>query len=240
MKNLLCALVCLIPLVGVAGNDISKVNQSVRVEAGQTAGDVSSVNGSIQIEDGATADGVETVNGSVSIGDRTTAGEVRTVNGGVRVGEQSKIADIESVNGRLQIGAGTQVGSGVSAVNGTISLAKATTVGGRVENVNGKISLEAAHVAGGIGTTNGDIDVGAGSKVEGGILVDKPRGRNWSGSKHRTPIIVIGPDAVVEGDLKFEQPVQLYVSDRARIGTVTGATAIRFTGDRPDLSAVEK
>ena len=85
-----------------------------------------------------------------------------------------------------------------------------------------------------IGTTNGDIDIGAGSRIEGGILVDKPRGSNWFGKKRRPPTVVIGPDAVVEGTLRFEQPVDLYVSNRARIGPVSGATAIPFTGDTPD------
>jgi hypothetical protein len=38
---------------------------------------------------------------------------------------------------------------------------------------------------------------------------------------------------VIGGSLKFERPVKLYVSDRARIGPVEGATAISFSGQRP-------
>jgi hypothetical protein len=37
----------------------------------------------------------------------------------------------------------------------------------------------------------------------------------------------------VKGELKFERKVRLYVSDRATIGTVTGATPVPFTGDNP-------
>jgi hypothetical protein len=33
--------------------------------------------------------------------------------------------------------------------------------------------------------------------------------------------------------LRFEREVQLYVSDRATIGTVSGATPIPFSGDKP-------
>ena len=43
-----------------SGEDISKVNRSIHVEAGKAAGDVSTVNGSIQIDDDARADDVET------------------------------------------------------------------------------------------------------------------------------------------------------------------------------------
>jgi hypothetical protein len=47
------------------------------------------------------------------------------------------------------------------------------------------------------------------------------------------PRIVIGPGASVQGDLRFERSVQLYVSDKATIGSVTGATPIPFSGDAP-------
>ena len=35
------------------------------------------------------------------------------------------------------------------------------------------------------------------------------------------------------GPLVFEQEVRLYVSDRATVGPITGATAIRYSGARP-------
>ena len=45
--------------------------------------------------------------------------------------------------------------------------------------------------------------------------------------------IVIGPGATVNGELRFEREVNLYVSNRASVGSVTGATAIPFSGDLP-------
>lgn len=236
--KLFYALLCLLPLAAFADGDISKVNKSIRVESGQTAGDVQSVNGSVTIEDTATAEDVETVNGSITIGDRATVRKVNTVNGGIRVGQGSKAVSIETVNGTLRVGEGAQISQDVTAVNGSISLEKNADVSGRLENVNGRMTLDAAHVGRGIETTNGDIEVGSGSRVEGGILVEKPNGHGWfNNSNRRIPKITIGPNAVVEGELQFKQPVELYVSDTARIGKVTGATPVKFSGERPDRSA---
>jgi hypothetical protein len=81
-------------------------------------------------------------------------------------------------------------------------------------------------------TINGGMDIGGASHVEGGILVEKPSGELIQMS-HDVPRIVIGPGATVQGDLRFERTVQLYVSDKATIGAVTGATPIPFSGDAP-------
>lgn len=226
-------------LAGAAGNDISKVNGSVRVEAGEVAGDVETVNGSIRIEAGSTAAAVETVNGSIEVGDHATVTTLNTVNGGIRVGEQARAASIETVNGTLKLGAGSQISGPVSSTNGAMLLSKGAEVRGKLSNVNGRIVLESAHVSGGLETVNGDITLGAGSRVEGGILVQKPSFSlfNWN---RRSPKIVIGPDVVVAGPLKFEQPVELHVSNRAKIGPVSGAKAVPFSGDDPDDQKVER
>jgi len=105
-------------------------------------------------------------------------------------------------------------------------------VSGKVSNVNGGIALTAAHVGGGIETTSGDIDVGANSHVDGGILVNQDNSWFHFGVS-RDPRIVIGPHAVVQGDLVFKRTVQLYVSDSATVGKIDGAKPIKFTGDKP-------
>jgi hypothetical protein len=61
--------------------------------------------------------------------------------------------------------------------------------------------------------------------------VEKSSG--WFNSNSRAPRIVIGPGAAVQGTLRFERDVRLYVSDKATIGPVTGAAVVRFTGDNP-------
>ena len=47
------------------------------------------------------------------------------------------------------------------------------------------------------------------------------------------PRIVVGPGSRVGGTLNFERKVSLYVSDRATIGPVQGATAVKYSGERP-------
>jgi hypothetical protein len=119
---------------------------------------------------------------------------------------------VETVNGSIFVDEGGRVGKGVATVNGGIGLVR-SEVGGNVE------------------TVTGDVTIGIGTHVRGGLKVSKPS-VNWlpvSFSK-RTPKIVIGPGAVVEGDLVFEHEVKLYVHETARIGNVTGATAVRYSG----------
>jgi hypothetical protein len=195
------------------GIDVDKVNGSIHIEGDQQAGDLSTVNGSIRIDSGGSAEEVSTVNGGIDIGDRVTVDSIETVNGGI------------------DIGAGARVAHTVEAVNGHIDLAQGAEIGGKASNVNGRISLDAAHIGGGIETVSGDIDIGANSRVEGGILVEKPHGFSWG--RNKNPRIVIGPNAVVEGTLEFQRDVDLYISDTARVGTIVGATPNRFSGDHP-------
>ncbi len=195
------------------GIDVDKVNGSIRIESGQQAGDLSTVNGSIHVADGA------------------SAAKVSTVNGGIDLGDHVNVDSLDTVNGGLQLGAGAKVAKTITAVNGSVRLGKGADVSGRVSNVNGRYTLDAAHVGGGIETVSGDIEIGADSRVEGGIVVDKPHG--WSWGQSRNPRIVIGPRAVVTGTLEFRREVDLFVSDSAKIGTVTGAKAQKFSGDHP-------
>lgn len=195
----------------LAQQDVSKVNGSVSADAGQAYGDLETVNGSVSIAAGATVEDASTVNGSITVGDKAQAASLETVNGAIRIGKD------------------VQVRKDVETVNGSIFTDRATTIGGNVDTVNGAIGLVGTQLASGIETVNGDITVGIGSHVKGGIKVEKPRG--WSMKPRRDPRIIIGPNAVVEGPLVFERPVTLYVHTSARIGAVTGATAKPFSTD---------
>lgn len=211
---ILAALTFTVPAMAMAGDaDIDKINGTAHVDAGQRAGDVSTVNGAVRIGAGATVQEADTVNGSIELGDRAQAKSLETVNGTITMGKASRVrGEVSTVNGSMQLGEGADVG-------------------GKLENVNGTITLDAAHVAGGIETVGGDITVGANSHVEGGILVDKVHG--WFSRNNRTPTVVIGPHAVVTGTLEFRREVALKVSDSAQIGTVKGATAVKFSGATP-------
>jgi cytoskeletal protein CcmA (bactofilin family) len=192
----------------------SRVNGSVHVPAGRAAGPADTVNGGIDIDADAAVTSAKTVNGHIALGAHATADSLTTVNGDINVG------------------AGAHVSGALDSVNGGIILGDGALVGGSLENVNGSIRLAAARVDGGITTVNGNIDIRGGSRVERGIHVQKVD----PGLLHfdsRVPRIVIGPGASVSGELRFEREVKLYVSDRATVGTITGATAIPFSGDSP-------
>jgi len=196
----------------LAQQEISKVNGSITADAGQTYGDLDTVNGSIRIGEGATTEDASTVNGSINIGDKAVADSLETVNGSIRAGKD------------------VNVRNDVETVNGSIFIDRGGVVGGDVETVNGAIGIVSTQVGGSIKTVRGDVTVGVGSKVRGGLRVEKSTGFFNTDNK-KPPRIVIGPHAEVNGPLVFERPVVLYVHTSAKIGPVTGATATPFSTD---------
>lgn len=199
---------------GAHGDDMSRVMGSISVGAGEHAGDLSTVNGSIHVGANAAVGSAHTVNGSIALDQHATAASLTTVNGSVR------LADAARVTGSAH------------TVNGSMSLADGAGIAARLSNVNGVIRLAAAHVGGDIETVTGDVGIGANARVDGGIHVHRESGSSEYRSRGLQRI-EIGPGAVVKGTLRFDRPVKLYVSDRATIGQVEGATPIRFPGDRP-------
>ncbi|MDY6947311.1 MAG: hypothetical protein SXG53_16500 [Pseudomonadota bacterium] len=232
MKNALTAfalgsvLVWASPALWADGENISKINGSIRVDSNRQVGSVETVNGSIRLADSVTARDLETVSGSIEIGRDSSVGSVDTVNGNVTLDDGAKAESVELVNGRLRLKERAHVRNDVTSVNGSITLDKGAEVGGHVANVNGDITLDHARVGNGIKTTNSDIDIGAGSRVDGGILVEKPNSGFFSHNK-RKPRITIGPDATVNGTLKFEREVELRISAAAKVGKIVGATPIK-------------
>lgn len=214
----LIALAALIALPACSDSDngdgSTKVNGSVHVAAGKPPAAATTVNGSVHIDDNAAVTNASTVNGSVHLGEHATA------------------KSLQSVNGSITLGAGAHLSGDASSVNGELSLAEGAEILGSLSNVNGKITLTSAHVGAGIKTVNGSIVITGPSHVEGGIVVERP-GTQLIQLTHEVPRIVIGPGATVQGELRFEREVQLYVSDKATIGKVTGATPISFSGDSP-------
>ena len=196
-----------------------------------TASGASTVNGSVQVPANLHSGTVSTVNGSIHVGDNATVASASTVNGGIDLGAHASADSLSTVNGGVTLDSSARVAKGVTTVNGGLTLKNGADVGGLAGNVNGSIVLTGAHVAGGLHTVSGDIAVNDGSHVEGGIRVEKSGGFfNWN---PRKPRIVIGPNSVVQGDLRFERDVDLYVSDKATTGPIIGATPVRFSGDKP-------
>ena len=105
-----------------------------------------------------------------------------------------------------------------------------------VSNVNGEIQLSAAEVGGNLSTVSGDVWLNDGSTVKGDLIVEKNSGWSW-GSNKRKPKIVIGPGSKVGGEIVLEREVELYISESAEVGGVSGKMsmddAVRFSGDKP-------
>jgi hypothetical protein len=189
------------------------------------------VNGSVHIAAGAAPTSAATVNGKIRIDDNAAVTEANTVNGGIILGSHATADELNAVNGDITLEANSHVAKGVATVNGAVTLRDGAEVLGSVGNVNGKIELAAAHVGGGLKTVNGNISIFGASHVEGGILVQKTGSIIRFGND--LPRIEIGPGVTIQGDLRFEREVKLYVSDRATIGPVTGTTPITFSGNTP-------
>jgi hypothetical protein len=205
---------------------------NVSVKSGEQVSDLSTVNGGVLVQENASVRKVHTVNGAIELESSSSAKSLESVNGGILVGDNAEIADhVATVNGGVALGKDTHVAGAVLAVNGTVALDDGTEVNGRIASVRGRIKLAAAHVCGGLKTETGDILVGANARVEGGILVKKSR--TPTDGVAPVPLVVIGPGAVVEGPIRFEHEVKLFVSETAQIGPVEGAVPMTFSGEKP-------
>ena len=197
------------------------------------ANSIDHVNGSITAEAGHSYEDLSTVNGGISIEKGVHAGEVSTVNGGISLDDAVQVKSLDTVNGGIHAGENCTIEKDASTVNGGIRITFHSHVGGDVATVNGGITVQQTEVGGKVHTVNGDITIGAQSIVHGGILVDKPHGFGIHWGKESKPRIVIGPNAVVEGELRFDREVELFVHPTAKIGKVIGATAQSYTDKLP-------
>ena len=195
-------------------------------------GGTNRVNGSIHVVAGQQNGNVDTVNGAISIDEKATFGAADTVNGDIFIGAHATGTSAKTVNGNITLDSGARISGEIASVNGLLTLHDGADVMGPLGNINGGISLTNAHAAQGVVTVNGDISILGTSKVEGGLRVKTLSVGVLSYDKSE-PRIIIGPGAAVQGELKFERKVKLYVSDKATIGPVSGATPIAFSGDTP-------
>ncbi len=122
-------------------------------------------------------------------------------------------------------------------INGKITLETGTTVADDVSNINGEFRINGADIGGDLSTISGDVWLGEGSVLQGDLVVEKPGGWGWGNGNKRKPRIVIGPGATVVGNIELEREVELFISDSAEVGGVTGEMsmddAVRFSGETP-------
>jgi DUF4097 and DUF4098 domain-containing protein YvlB len=224
--------------------DVTSFNRNVEVDGSQYPSDLSTTNGEIYVDSGQKAGRVSAVNGRIHIGSDTTVGQVTTVNGGVTVGTGATAQSLHTVNGSISVGPGTHIKGEVRTVNGGFNLAQGVDIAGDLSNFNGRMRLVGVHIGGSVQTHNGDVYVGSGSRIDGGLRVEAFKFNygldNWftrlifgeyNRADQHVPTIIIAPGAVVSGTLHFERDVNLYVSSRAKIGPVEGATASAYSGD---------
>jgi hypothetical protein len=72
--------------------------------------------------------------------------------------------------------------------------------------------------------------------LRGDLIVEKPGGWGWSNNK-RKPKVIIGPNSKVLGNIVLEREVELYISNSAEVGGVSGEMSLddveRFSGNTP-------
>ncbi len=216
----------------------SNTNRSITIGDGIEADGHSTVNGSISVGRAAVINGsLETVNGAITLSDDTRARDVETVNGSIRLGSGVTVDDVSSVNGSIRLAENVSASGAVSVVNGRITTAAGSRIARSVSNVNGEIYLEGTEIGGDLTTVNGDVTLTANSVLNGNLTVEEPSGWNWSFKERRKPRVVIGPGSRVVGRIQLEREVELFISDTASVGGVTGKLslddAVRFSGERP-------
>jgi len=205
---------------------------SLAAGCGKGNTDTVTIDGSTHVTAAQPNGNVATVNGAISIDDNAKLGSAKTVNGDIYLGAHATAASLATVNGMITADKGSRVSGEITSVNGTLSLLDESEVTGSLTNVNGKIIITNAHVAGGITTVGGDIAVNGLSRIDGGIWV-KNLDLGVLPAGDRVPRVVIGPGSTIRGEIRFEHKVKLFVSDKATIGPVDGADAVKFSGDNP-------
>lgn len=216
----------------------ASINKSIKIADGEESRGATSVNGSITVGDNAVVTGgLTTVNGKIIVDSGASVEDAKTVNGDIRVAGNVKTEDLTTVNGSIGVGENTSVDGNIGAVNGRIELAKGATVSKGLSNVNGRIELTNAEVGRNIETVNGDVELADSSVVMGDLVVEKPGGWGHGKEKSRKPRIVIGPGSRIEGTIELEREVELFISESAEVGGVSGVMsmddAVRFSGDSP-------
>ncbi|HEY6457204.1 MAG TPA: hypothetical protein VIY90_18165 [Steroidobacteraceae bacterium] len=224
--------------------DVRSLNRNVEVDGSQYPSDLSTTNGGIYVDSGQKAGRVRAVNGGIHIGSDATVGPVTTVNGGVTLGSDATAQSLRTVNGSISVGPGTHIKGEVRTVNGGFNFAQGVDIAGDLANVNGRMRLLGVHIGGSVQTHTGDIYVGPGSRIDGDLRVSAFNFSNgpgnwffrlifgnYNGPDQHIPTIIIAPGAVVTGTLHFEREVHLYVSNRAKIGPVEGATPSPYAGE---------
>jgi len=182
--------------------------------------DLDSVFGGVTIGKGAQVRDVSSVNGGVELGANSSARDVDTVNGGIDISSDVSIRSAETVNGGIDAEKNLKVEKSIETVNGGIEIGEGSLVGYDVQTVNGDIDLNKVTVTRNIKTNNGDISLLNGTRVNGDIIIEASNGwfSGWGDSDENT--ILIDDSSEVVGNIHLYKPVQLEISDKAKVGDI--------------------
>lgn len=229
MKKIIVLIVAITFSLSACGGFMGSKNVAENTDAPNK--DYDTVNGSITVGSGSHVGDLSTVNGSVKVASNSQVGDASTVNGSVVFAEGVTAESAETVNGSIKLGEGCDISKGVETVNGSIVAGSKCRIGGNFETVNGKLKAVNAEIDGSIKTVNGHVYLLDGTVLDDDIIVKKSKSFFGGGSK-KTPKVVLGKNVVVNGSLKFERKVKLYIHDTAEVeDDVENAEVIRFSGD---------
>jgi hypothetical protein len=207
-------------------------NISVPANAHWSSGS-STVNGEISVGSDAVVDGsLRTINGRIDLARGATTGNLTSINGNISLAESAHAGDLKTVNGDFTLGRNS-LAADLATVNGDIRAANGAHITGSAENINGGMVLCGAQVDGDLSFYNGDVLIADGSKVQGNVTAIKPTNEYQGNPKITEPILIVAPHSVVDGNIKFERPGKLYVSDNATIHGVEGVSPVKFSGSVP-------
>lgn len=193
--------------------------------------DYDTVNGSIKVGHNAHVGDLSTVNGSVKVASNSKIGEASTVNGSITFAEDVSAASAETVNGSIRLGENCNIAEDVETVNGSITANSGCNIAGDFETVNGKLKAINTEIEGDVEMVNGSIYLLQGTIIHDDIIIHKPKGF-FNNSSKKKPVLVLGKNVVVKGDLEFERTVKLFVHDTADVDTdVENAEITKYSGD---------
>jgi cytoskeletal protein CcmA (bactofilin family) len=167
--------------------------------------------------------------------------DVESITRDIALPARAHAGSVHSMSGAITLGRDSRVIGDVETGNGEIFLERGVEITGKLANTTGTIRIDGARVGGRVSTTYGDIYIGADSRIDGGILVNKRSviGLSFGDLKLGFPIgsrtpprVIIGPRATVAGVLRFKRKVELLVSESATIGPVIGATPVMVAAEQ--------
>ena len=192
--------------------------------------DYDTVNGSIKVGHNANVGDLSTVNGSVKVASSSKVGSAETVNGSVVFEEDVSAKSAETVNGSIKLGANCNIEEDTETVNGSITANSRCNIGGNFQTVNGKLTAIDTEIHGNVEAVNGTILLLDGTIVHDDIIIKKNKG--FFNKNKKKPVVVLGKNVVVKGDIEFGRDVKLYIHDSVDIDDdIENAEITRFSGD---------